>query len=202
MVIDGGPPPPVAKDSYEPLDKALREVRENVDAGQTPPAVPAHHYQTMSSSNLKRHHSLPHNQHRSADNLVIVARGTGPISSRTRRAQATQGMYPYDAPDEEDELLDEMLNSTHRAMNRLERDGKPSLRQSASNIGISNPYPTPSPSASGRAVLFGDGSEALTPKPLDLNKKSAERKWPTPPYEESEWAAAASASIWAASNRF
>ena len=52
-------------------------------------------------------------------------------------------------------------------------------------------------------VLFGDGHEAITPKPLDLGKKTENQyKWPTPPYEESEWAASASASIWAASNRF
>ncbi|KAL1889182.1 Serine/threonine protein kinase [Sporothrix stenoceras] len=155
------------------------------------------------TTNLKRHHSLPHHHPRSVDNLLVAARsGGGPISSRTRRAQATQGVYQYDAPDEEDELLDEVLNSTHRAMKRLEKDGKPTLRQSVSNIAISNPYPTPSPSASGHNVLFGDGNEAVTPKPLDLNKKAADYKWPTPPYDENDWAASASASIWAASNRF
>ncbi|KIH91479.1 meiosis induction protein kinase IME2/SME1 [Sporothrix brasiliensis 5110] len=155
-------------------------------------------------TNLKRHHSLPHHQPRSVDNLLVAARsGGGPISSRTRRAQATQGVYQYDAPDEEDELLDEVLNSTHRAMKRLEKDGKPALRQSVSNIAISNPYPTPSPSASGHNVLFGDSNEAVTPKPLDLGKKAAgDYKWPTPPYDENDWAASASASIWAASNRF
>lgn len=156
------------------------------------------------TTNLKRHHSLPHHHPRSVDNLLVAARsGGGPISSRTRRAQATQGgVYQYDAPDEEDELLDEVLNSTHRAMKRLEKDGKPALRQSVSNIAISNPYPTPSPSASGHNVLFGDGNEAVTPKPLDLSKKAADYKWPTPPYDENDWAASASASIWAASNRF
>jgi meiosis induction protein kinase IME2/SME1 len=110
-------------------------------------------------------------------------------------------VHQYDAPDEEDELLDEVLTSTHRAMKRLEKDGKP-LRQTASNIGLSNPYPTPSPSASGHAILFGDSQEALTPKPLDLNKRTTEYKWPTPPYDENDWAASASASIWAAGSRF
>jgi meiosis induction protein kinase IME2/SME1 len=134
---------------------------------------------------------------------MMAARTGGPISSRTRRAQATQGVHQYDAPDEEDELLDEMLNSTHRAMKRMEKDGKPGLRQSASNIGPTNPYPTPSPSANGNSVLFGDGNELLTPRPLNLKKpQGSEYKWPTPPYEESEWAASASASIWAAGNRF
>jgi meiosis induction protein kinase IME2/SME1 len=85
-------------------------------------------------------------------------------------------------------------------MNRLENNGKP-LRQTASNIGLSNPYPTPSPSASGHAILYSDTQEAVTPKPLNLNK-TTEHKWPTPPYDESDWAASASASIWAAGSRF
>jgi meiosis induction protein kinase IME2/SME1 len=193
MVLDQQIPAPVPKDTYESLDRALRDVHQNLDA---PPAPPAH----QASPSLKRHHSLPHHQPRSVDNLIVAARGTGPISSRTRRAQATQGVHQYDAPDEEDELLDEVLTSTHRAMNRLENPGKP-LRQTASNIGLSNPYPTPSPSASGHAILFSDTHEAVTPKPLNLNK-TTEYKWPTPPYDENDWAASASASIWAAGNRF
>lgn len=198
MVIDQQPPPVPAKgDNFESLDKALGE------ASHAP--VPPSHMATP-NSNLKRHHSLPHQQPRSVDNLIGAARGTGPVSSRTRRAQGTHGMHQYDAPDEEDELLDEILHSTHRAMKRMEKekDGKPALRQSASNIGISNPYPTPSPSASGNQILFGDSREALAPKPLDLKKDSNREpyKWPTPPYEESEWAASAAASIWAAGNRF
>jgi meiosis induction protein kinase IME2/SME1 len=191
MVIDGPPPAPVPKDTYDSLDKKL--------VSEVPPAPPAH--QVTPSSNLKRHHSLPHHQPRSVDNLMGAARGSGPVSSRTRRAQAVQGVSQYDAPDEEDELLDEVLASTHRAMKRLERDDQP-LRQAASHVGLANPYPTPSPSASGNVMLFGDGKEAVTPKPLNFNKQAAEYKWPTPPYDESDWAASASASIWAAGNRF
>ncbi len=194
MVLDNGAPAPVPKDPYESLDRALRDVQPNADH---PPPPPAHH--NSAASNLKRHHSLPHQQPRSVDNLIGAARG--PVSSRTRRAQGTQGVRHYDAPDEEDELLDEVLESTHRAMRKLEREPK-TLRQSVSNVGLSNPYPTPSPSASGHQVLFGDGHEAVTPKPLDLNKNTSEYKWPTPPYDESDWAASASASIWAAGNRF
>lgn len=187
---------PVAKSEvYESLDKALRDVQNNLDARA--PVPPTH--QVSPTSNLKRHHSLPHHQPRSVDNLIGAARA-GPISSRTRRAQATHGVYQYEAPDEEDELLDEALSSSRRAVNR---DHSKPLRQSASNLGLANPYPTPSPSANGNQVLFGDGHEVVTPRPLDLSKKAeGQYKWPTPPYEESEWAASASASIWAASNRF
>lgn len=187
---------PVPKSEvYESLDKALRDVQNNYDT--RPPIPPSH--QISPTSTLKRHHSLPQHHTRSVDNLIAAAR-TGPISSRTRRAQAAYGAQQYEAPDEEDELLDEVLSSTRRAMKRMEGNGKP-LRQSASNLGLANPYPTPSPSASGNQVLFGDGQEAVTPKPLDLKKTDGQYKWPTPPYEESEWAASAAASIWAAGNR-
>jgi meiosis induction protein kinase IME2/SME1 len=181
---------------YDSLDKKLRDAPQ---VSEVPPAPPAHH--VTPSSQLKRHHSLPHHEPRSIDNLMLAARGSGPASGRTRRAQAAQGVNQYDAPDEEDELLDEVLISTHRAMKRLEKEEQP-LRQAASNMGLANPYPTPSPSAGGNVMLFGDGKEAVTPKPLNLNKKTEEYKWPTPPYDEGDWAASASASIWAAGNRF
>lgn len=201
MVVDqqGGPIPKA--EVYESLDKALRDVQGNLDSRS---AVPASH-QLTSNSKLKRHHSLPQQQPRSVDNLIGAARA-GPISSRTRRAQAAHGVQQYEVPDEEDELLDEALTSARRAMRRMDGSGsgKP-LRQSASNLGLTSPhpYPSPSPSANGSQVLYGDGHEALTPKPLDLSKKTdSQYKWPTPPYEGSEWGASASASIWAAGNRF
>ncbi|KAF4962924.1 hypothetical protein FSARC_9015 [Fusarium sarcochroum] len=200
MVIDQPQPQaPIPKSEvYESLDKALRDVQNNLDS--RPPMPPSH--QISPTSTLKRHHSLPQHQARSVDNLIGAARG-GPISSRTRRAQATHGVHQYEAPDEEDELLDEAMTSTQRAIKRMEQNSSKPLRQSASNIGLMNPYPTPSPSANGNQVLFADGHEAVTPTPLNLNKKAdSQYKWPTPPYEESEWAASASASIWAAGSRF
>ncbi|KAI8956020.1 kinase-like domain-containing protein [Xylaria longipes] len=186
--------------TYDSLDKTLRDGPTIPDSNNIP-TPPIH--ATVSSGNLKRHHSLPHQQPRSVDNLIGAARTTGPISSRTRRAQGAHGVQG-DALDEEEELLDEVLHSTHRAMKRLEKDGKCNVRQSASNLGLTNPYPTPSPSASGNMGLFGDAHEPITPKPLDLKNQAGtdvEQKWPTPPYEGSEWASSAHASIWAAGNR-
>ncbi|PHH85269.1 hypothetical protein CDD83_671 [Cordyceps sp. RAO-2017] len=199
MVVEQQPTPAPKPEAYESLDKALRDVQNTVDPRS--PVPPSHQY--TASSKLKRHHSLPHQQPRSVDNLIGAARG-GPVSSRTRRAQAAQGVCQYEAPAEEDELLDEVLSSTQRVMKRMDGTSKP-LRQSASNLGLTNPhpYPSPSPSANGNQVLFGDSQEAMTPRPLDLGKKvDSQYKWPTPPYEGSEWGASASASIWAASNRF
>jgi len=134
------------------------------------------------------------------DNL----RGVGSVSGRNRRGPA-HGASQYETPDEEDELLDEVLSSTHRALKKMDRntqqnDTRQPLRQSASNVALSNPYPTPSPSANGNAVLFGQGNSNLTPTKMPQGNKQSS----TPPYdhEENEWAAAAAASIFAAQNRF
>lgn len=231
-------PAPHKIENHEALDKALRAVQYNLESpSQVPsaPTPPPGNYQSGSSSVLKRHHSLPHqNQARSMDNIGAVARTGGPISSRTRRAQA-HGVRQYETPDEEDELLHEALKSTHKANKKLERQtndvshshrappppprdsslresNRQPLRQSNSNVGVLNPYPTPSPSASGNAVLFGGSNHSnVTSIPLNIgqskrstdpNAASSNYKWPTPPYEENEWAASAAASIWAVGNRF
>jgi len=206
------PTPAHRVDTYEALDKALRAVQENLDSPSQAPTPPSH--QISPSSLLKRHHSLPHQQARSVENLAGAARGGGPISSRTRRAQP-HGVRQYETPDEEDELLDEALMSTHKAAKRMDRnsysdaltkDARQPLRQSTSNMGITNPYPTPSPSANCNTVLFGQGMPNAGGKPRESNKLADNAdgyyKWPTPPYEENEWAESAAASIWAAGNRF
>ncbi|KAG5973138.1 hypothetical protein E4U58_005671 [Claviceps cyperi] len=203
LVVDqqGGPIP--RSEVYESLDKALRDAQGNLDSSRSAALPPSH--QANASSKLKRHHSLPQHQARSVDNLMAAARG-GPISSRTRRAQAAQGVQQYEVPNEEEELLDEALTSARRAMRETNgpSTSKP-LRQSVSNIGFTNPqpYPSPSPSANGSQILCSDSHEAPTPRPLEWNKKQeTQYKWPTPPYEGSEWGASASASIWAAGSRF
>lgn len=188
---------PKVEGGYESLDKALHDVQGAEPRAPVPPS-----HQLAAAGKLKRHHSLPYQQPRSVDNLIGAARN-GPISSRTRRAQAVHDVQQYETPAEEDELLDEALTATERAMKRLENNTKP-LRQSASNLGLSSsqPYPSPSPSANSNQLLYADGAEAMAPKPLDLSKKTSNQyKWPTPPYEGGEWSASASASIWAAGNR-
>jgi meiosis induction protein kinase IME2/SME1 len=199
MVIDSSQQPAQRIETYEALDKALRNVQHSLDATQPTyaPAPPSH--AISASSVLKRHHSLPQQQSRSVDNL----RGLGPVSSRTRRGQA-HGVHQYETPEEEDELLDEVLSTTHKAMKRVDRDSlhnesRQPLRQSASNMAMSNPYPTPSPSASGHAVLFGHEIHVTPSKVPQGTKQSS-----TPPYDymENEWASSASASIFAVQNRF
>lgn len=196
---------PVQKvDSYDALDKALRNVQQNLDSAHSgqPPQPPSH--AISPSAMLKRHHSVPGQQQqgsRSVDNL----RGA-PSSNRVRRSVVPSGARHYETPDEEEELLDEVLSSTHRAMKRMDRnsvqqDNRQTVQHSNSNLALSNPYPTPSPSANGNNALFGQGVNQQTPsKPSQQIKQSS-----TPPYDEyggNEWAASAAASIFAAGNRF
>lgn len=72
-----------------------------------------------------------------------------------------------------------------------------------------NPYPTPSPSAKRSGVVFGTGLPEKKPTtPVAMPVANSQYRanhgldinglWPTPPYEDNEWAASASASIFAA----
>lgn len=204
MVLDANQPAspaPQKVDSHEALDKALRNVQQNLDSPQStnsPPIPPSH--QINPSSVLKRHHSVPHQQ--APRSTADIPRSVAPIPTRNRRSQIP-GVQQYETPDEEDELLDEALTSTKKPIKRgnsVKAENRKPLRQSHSNAGL-NPYPTPSPSANGNSVLFGQGlnNASPTPKPHGSNEQSS-----TPPYdyEENEWAASAAASIFAAQNRF
>ncbi|KAL8680165.1 MAG: hypothetical protein Q9224_002887 [Gallowayella concinna] len=147
--------------------------------------------------------------------------GTGiTTSNRTRRAlqQATNPSKMYETPDEEDELLHEALHSASKAAKRMDRwnQGKESQRPAMSQKDVNqqsipnsaeqsaalNPYPTPSPSAKQNGVLYKENLLTEPAIPLNIQrtrpKEELVSKWPTPPYEENEWAAAAAASIFAA----
>ncbi|KAH8811758.1 meiosis induction protein kinase-like protein [Xylogone sp. PMI_703] len=197
-IISDSPLPPIAVprvESYEALDKALRNVQQNLDIPQNAPIPPSH--VVNPNGVLKRHHSLPQQQTRSVGDL----RNGGTVSGRPRRAQ--HGVHHYDTPDEEDELLDEVLTSTSKAMRRMDRNSMQSethtpLRQSTSNLALSNPYPTPSPSASGNVALFSHPTHSIQKGSGHVKQSS------TPPYEHEneEWAASVAASIFATQNQF
>ena len=66
-----------------------------------------------------------------------------------------------------------------------------------------NPYPTPSPSAKRNGVLYSNAllDEPATPIAINRPRKQESNHnpaWPTPPYEENEWAASAATQIFAA----
>jgi meiosis induction protein kinase IME2/SME1 len=209
---------------FAELDKALQNVRYSLDVS-SPANMTTQTYSPMSNNKPSKRQSLPHMQSvRGAGNLVPIA-SSGPISSRTRRALqlSTHPVHRYETPEEEDELLDEVLHTATKAATRLgqgslvtEESSREALLQKDLNYHsirtidtsglIPNPYPTPSPSAKRNGVLFGQ--DPSTPsKPLRINKPRAERddsarQWPTPPYEENHWASAATASIFAAGSAY
>ncbi len=220
---------PSSNADYSGLDKALQNVRYSLETSSH--ANPGHSNNgatrmplPLPNPTLKRHHSLPQGQQTTSYENVppSAANNVGPISSRTRRAlqMSNHPMHRYETPDEEDELLDEVLNSAHRASKRLDRNlrvendshrnalahkdsNRPQLRQATSSITLSsNPYPTPSPSAKRNGVLFGQATSEEPTKPFNITKvRSAEEgasRWPTPPYEENEWSTPAAADIFAA----
>lgn len=146
----------------------------------------------------------------------------GPVSSRTRRSMIRVGStHRYDTPDENDELLDEAIITAAAAVRKL--NGRASaqnlgssgiphptpvrqhshqqLRHTTSNLSPTKEnnvyrtggYPTPSPQA------YRSSSQSyMTAKAVDVGsgrrKDDVQHpKWPTPPYEDNEWVAAAAA---------
>ena len=142
------------------------------------------------------------------------------MSSRTRRAlqNSTNPSQVYETPDEEDELLHEALHGASRAAQGMDRWNQAEGSQ-RSAMGLKDvnqqsapypaehsvalhPYPTPSPSAKQNGAHYNEKLLAEPAIPLNITrsrpKEDVVSKWPTPPDEENEWAAAAAASIFAA----
>jgi meiosis induction protein kinase IME2/SME1 len=207
-----------AENEFTDLDKALQNVRYSLERQtnvvRALPVIPSQ------PPTLQRQHSLQRtNSGRAPENNTAA----NPISSRTRRAlqMTTHPVHRYETPEEEDELLDEVLNTTNAAAARLaqyssveEKKHQSALMQKDNNGQsmpriqmpgdgpVSTAYPTPSPSAKRNGVLFGKTSTTHS-QPVDITKQRSEvehvnPQWPTPPYEENEWGAAAAASIFAA----
>ncbi|EGC49575.1 sporulation protein kinase mde3 [Histoplasma capsulatum var. duboisii H88] len=205
---------------FAELDKALQNVRYSLDI--TSPSLPTHLASPTTTNAPSNRQLIP--QGPSVRNTENYASNptSGPISSRTRRALqlSTHPVNRYETPEEEDELLHEVLHSTTKAarhlgqrsvtMDDMTRDeifkkgNYQSIRAINPTSPILNPYPTPSPSSKCDGAFFGP--ETLTPsKPLRMNKPDniadkhdSTRQWPTPPYDESQWAESAAESIFAA----
>ena len=204
---------PSADPNFADLDRALQSVRYSLDAAaqlslhqkQAPPVPQKGPVKVASSPALKRHHSL----YQSGEGATAPA----PVSSRTRRSvRHTNHSSRYETPNEEEELLDEAIASAHRAARRLDnagdsmtgiqQHGRPQVHQVFSDPGYSSAYLTPSPSKDMNGVSFG--SHDYTPtKAMDIPPRPPPKnnvvnpQWPTPPYDENDWAAAAAASIFA-----
>lgn len=210
------PPSPSNDPSFAELDKVLQNVRSSLDAATHAANAQAKQIQRMpSNSMLKRHHSL-----HGAEGRLSPAPSPGPVSARTRRSvkHSERQAQRYETPDEEDELLDEALASADRAARRLDDSAKtmsapgkentrPLMPQLMSDPTPAATYLTPSPSKEDNSVEFANAeqrAEQSPSKPMQIavppfpRKDTLNPQWPTPPYEENEWAASAAASIFAA----
>ncbi|KIW01307.1 uncharacterized protein PV09_07343 [Verruconis gallopava] len=177
---------PVNGNDLADIDKALQNVRNSLEATQN-----------GKTGYLKRNNSVPrsHEYKTTSANLT-----TTPIRSRKLANKSASNLH-YDTPDEEEELLDEALANARKAAKKLDNQTQPAYHTPANAARTQMAYLTPSSSAHQHSVAYAEAG--CTSKPLDIAKPRQETKdyisqWPTPPYEESEWAAAASASIFAA----
>ena len=230
MIIDSNMDT-VLKKSFHDVDKALKSARSPVRPLSPSPEAPSSHKHqhglVHADAIPERHPSLSKSVSSPSLDSSSFAGGTGgPISSRTRRAlhRSTHPSHIYDTPDEEDELLHEALSSAQTAARGIDRRNRldeeaymkhlaqidDNTRQplgSSTNMLVSqNPYPTPSPSAKRNGMLFDQSimAEPLSPTTVTKHQPRQEinPRWPTPPYEENEWAASAAASIFAAGSLY
>lgn len=214
MIIDPPlAPAPSTHSDFSDLDKALQTVRCSLETAPQPSNA-TKNSRVATNPMLKRHHSLNHGP----DNRVSdsgVAQANGPISSRTRRALQNKSnpSNRYETPNEEEELLSEVLASAQKAVKKLDRHAQAApetqrkpARQSQTDMGPAASYLTPSPSANRNGVGFG--SDFVTPtKPLEISKARTTKddgpsKWPTPPYDESDWASSVAASLLATQSMY
>ena len=214
-------------------EKTVQHVRHGVEvtpsAGAShPPKIAGAYVAGNGSTGSERHHGVtPGQAPRTLEPSSALNAANGPVSSRTRRAlhMSTQPVQMYETPDEQDELRHDAVDrsavdATGGGMGQCKgvEDDKcchvpihhdktryPS-QPAVNNPAMSNPYPTPSPSAKRNGVLFNSSLAIEPATPLNIptvvGKEELHPKWPTPPYEENEWAAAAAASIFAASSAF
>lgn len=200
---------PEAQTDFLDLDQALQSVRYSLEkTNEQQRNLAAAKQQSLNQGTLKRTHSLPRSRsQKSNENLTNV---NTPATNRTRRTLHLSGnsVQQYEIPAEEDELLDEALASARRAARRLNMQSTPmhsdlklhALANVTSTPDMHNAYLTPSPSANRNGVQFGSSTQTPS-KPLNVNKQRVEEyvpsHWPTPPYEDNEWAAQTAANIFA-----
>ncbi|KAF2003274.1 meiosis induction protein kinase-like protein [Amniculicola lignicola CBS 123094] len=199
MILEQPLHAPSTNSEMSDLDKALQQVRCSLEAPPQPTNTTKNN-RVANNAMLKRHHSVPHGQeNRSTENI------NGPISSRTRRALQTKPKQSnrYETPNEEEELLNEALASANKAVKKLDKHAQQPNR----GVGPAASYLTPSPSANRNEVGFGQHNYATPSKPVDISrsrpaKDESPSKWPTPPYDENDWASSVAASLMATQSMY
>lgn len=213
MIIDqpGAGPTPSTNSDFSDLDKALQNVRASMEGLPQPNQVPKGP-RVAANPMLKRHHSLNHGVDPRSSEPGLTSTGA-PISSRTRRALQgkTNPSNRYETPNEEEELLSEVLHSTHKAVKKMDRNAaaehqrKPHRPAYVDGTGAAS-YLTPSHSQSRNNVGFGQTPYVTPTKPLEISKVRAAKdegpsKWPTPP-DDNDWASNVAASLLATQSMY
>ncbi|CRG91863.1 meiosis induction protein kinase IME2/SME1 [Talaromyces islandicus] len=189
---------------FAEMDKAVQDIKYGIDAANPPPQLTS-----VPNNAASKRQSVPGASLRSMTESPSPV--SGPVSSRTRRALqiSSHPVHRYETPEEEDELLDEVLHSASKAARRLaqcyDEDSSSSLYKEDSHVSdlandtsrTLNPYPTPSPSAKRDGVSFGqnDSTPVKQREASKMNGENSNRQWPTPPYSDQEWAAAVANTI-------
>lgn len=174
MAFDGPTDPKQGGDLSE-LDRALQSVKYSLDSSALS-NVPVH---LANGNDLHKRQSMPQ----------ATANTSAPISSRTRRAKqmSSHPVHRYETPEEEDELLDEVLHSASKAARRLAQTQSLVVdTPSRTSRALPNPYPTPSPTARENAA-FDQQSKPSKLQIPKMDTTTTNRHWPTPPYEEAEY---------------
>lgn len=118
-------------------------------------------------------------------NGVVVA----PISSRTRRS-VRNARQRYETPDENDELVDEVVAATSGRQENETPNKRPSqrdLRHASGGVHAPSGYPTPSPQMGSRANSYSKAVDVMVRRKRD--EDVPQPKWPTPPSEGDGWGA-------------
>lgn len=198
LALDGANNVEPKPNDLSELDKALQNVKYSLDTsslGNVPVQI------TSPGDGSNKRQSMPYGSVRSmGDSPGSINGNAGPISSRTRRAMqmSTHPVHRYETPEEEDELLDEVLHSTTKAATRLMQNHSPdgSSNPRRQHVGhnsraLPSPYPTPSPSARCDGIAFDQNDTTPFRRAHFIDKTghaNGTRQWPTPPYDEGEWA--------------
>lgn len=197
------------------LDKALQNVKCALDTtnpttlGNVPVQITSPVESTFKRS------SIPQGSIRSvSDGPLSMNSINGTISSRTRRALQMTGhpVHRYETPEEEDELLDEALQSANKAAKSLAQayflndessnNNRQPLMGNDNSHPLPSPYPTPSPSAKCEGIFFGQNITTPCRRDAKVPNGNPTRQWPTPPYEEDEWTNTTSTGVFATGSTY
>ena len=199
--------PSASNRDFTELDKALQSVRYSLEHPVAEPKLAEVIFPESTHANGAA--SLPATDHA---RVTEWNPSLAPVTGRMRRTvpMNPHPVHRYETPEEEDELLDEVLNTANTAAARLaqysgaaDKTIRPPLaskdtnRQSLaplhtqSEVSIPAAYPTPSPTANCESVLYRNSSYGTYQSRATMQPPMAtggvDSRWPTPPYEETEW---------------